>query len=154
VCLRHARVYFLHAEWNFQTHCDFDTHECDYNTHKSDFYTQIVILRLMSVITTHMSVTYSRTSWISTRCVWLAHEPTKINVRLPKNSRLGSDYSGYTTRTQKTTSVIFTSCVWCWHRACDFVTLRVILALCLWRLHDWTKEVLWIWKIRVSKKIF
>jgi hypothetical protein len=68
------RVYFLHAEINFHTKCDlethkcdYDTHDCDFNMHKSDFYTQSVILTRMSVITTRASVIYTRTSWISTR---------------------------------------------------------------------------------------
>jgi hypothetical protein len=61
------RVWFLHAECNFHTHCDFDTHECDnytqncdFNTHKSDFYEQSVIMKLTSVNTTRMSVISTR----------------------------------------------------------------------------------------------
>jgi hypothetical protein len=36
-CIRHSIVWFIHAERNFHTHCDFDTHECDYDTHDCDF---------------------------------------------------------------------------------------------------------------------
>jgi hypothetical protein len=44
-------VWFLHAECNFQTQCNFDTHKCDYdsynydfNTHECEFHTQSVFL--------------------------------------------------------------------------------------------------------------
>jgi hypothetical protein len=46
-----ARVWFLHEECYFHTHCAFDTlecdhdiHDCGFNMHKKDFYTQSVIL--------------------------------------------------------------------------------------------------------------
>jgi hypothetical protein len=100
VWLQHARVCFLHVDYNFRTHCDFDTHECDYdtheyvfNTHKSDFYTQSVTLTRLSVIMTLTKVITTRTS-VTYSCVWLLHEQTKIKVRLP-------------------------SCVWFRHSACD-----------------------------------
>jgi hypothetical protein len=53
------RVWFPHAECNFQTQfnfdthkCDYDTYNCDFNTHKSNFYAQSVMLTYMSVIMT------------------------------------------------------------------------------------------------------
>jgi hypothetical protein len=33
------KVWFLHAECNFHTQCDGETHKCDFITQKSDFYT-------------------------------------------------------------------------------------------------------------------
>jgi hypothetical protein len=36
---RLCSVWFLNADCNFHTRCDFNTHECDFKTHKSDFYT-------------------------------------------------------------------------------------------------------------------
>jgi hypothetical protein len=65
-------VWFIHAECNLHTYCDFDTHECDYDTHDCDFkthksvlYTQSVILARMSVILTLTRVITTRTSVIS-----------------------------------------------------------------------------------------
>jgi hypothetical protein len=78
-------------ECDFHTQCDIDshewdndTHDCNFNMHKYDFYSQ-------SVISTRMSVIYAHMSWVSTRCVCFKDETTKINVRLPKKSGLGSD---------------------------------------------------------------
>jgi hypothetical protein len=88
-----------------------------FNTHKSNFYTQSVILTHMSVIMTLTSVITTRTSWISTRRVWILHEPTKINVRLPKNFGFGFDQRLYQTH------------VWFSYHAYDAGTLGVILAL-------------------------
>jgi hypothetical protein len=80
---------------------------CDLITHKSDFYAQSVILTRMSVTTTCTSVIYTRTSWISTWYVWLENEPTKINIRSPKNLNWVLT-SGYTT----STIVILSPGVW------------------------------------------
>jgi hypothetical protein len=51
-CERHSRVWFIDAEGNFHTHCDFDKHECDHDCDKSDFYTQSLILTRICVIMT------------------------------------------------------------------------------------------------------
>jgi hypothetical protein len=52
-------VWFLHAECNFQTQCDFDTHKCDNDTYNCDF-------------NKHKSVFHMQSA-ISTRRVWFLH---------------------------------------------------------------------------------
>jgi uncharacterized membrane protein YwzB len=79
------RVWFLHAECNFHTQCDVETHKCDYYTHDCDFNMHKVDFYTQNVITTRTSEINTHTSSISTRYVWLQNEPTKINVRSPKN---------------------------------------------------------------------
>jgi hypothetical protein len=71
---------FIHAECNFHTQSDFDTHECDkdthncdFNMHKSDFYTQSVILTRISVNSTRTSVISTRTSLTSASRVRYPH---------------------------------------------------------------------------------
>jgi hypothetical protein len=68
---------FIHAECDFHTQCDFDTHECnnncDFNTHKRDLYAQCVILTRMSVILTRMSVSMKVTSVITTPISVMIH---------------------------------------------------------------------------------
>jgi hypothetical protein len=82
----HARVWFLHADCNFQTQCDFDTHKCDndtnnceINTHKSDNYTQSVMLTRMSVI---MTLTKVITTLIRATLLCDVHTHTMINTRM------------------------------------------------------------------------
>jgi hypothetical protein len=87
--LGHARVWFIHAECNFNTHsriftrrvwfyrqrkfdmyvCEKDTHEYDIYTLKCDSYTQSVV-STRSVISTSTKVIPTRTSVISTRRLW------------------------------------------------------------------------------------
>jgi hypothetical protein len=59
VILTRMRVNMAHAECNFHTNCDFDTHGCDLNTHISDFYMQSVVLTRMSMITTSYKGDYN-----------------------------------------------------------------------------------------------
>jgi hypothetical protein len=74
-------VWYIHADCNFYTHYDFETHECDYdphdcdfNTHKSDLYTQSVILTSTSVITTRR-LRFPPTHWEfdTHECVYDTH---------------------------------------------------------------------------------
>jgi hypothetical protein len=114
-----------------------------------------VILTRTNVITTLTNVISTRTRVISIRRVgfwhvwvwlrhaqvWLVHARVEFQhdacdfntnqLKLTYDYKKNPDWvlnSGYITRT----SVTFTSCVWYWHPACDFGTLSLILALCLW----------------------
>jgi hypothetical protein len=66
VWFQHTLVWFIHAE------CDFHT-QCDFGTHKSDLYTQSVILTHTNVITTLTTVISTRTRVIFIRRVWFIH---------------------------------------------------------------------------------
>jgi hypothetical protein len=114
-CKTHTRVWCLHAG------CDINTQECDFNTDKSDFNTHKCDLHTKSVIFIHTSVTKTRKVWFLHARLW--NYPTKMNVRLPKQSGLGFEW--WLHDTQKCDFDTH-ECDFLTH-ACDLNTLRVEL---------------------------
>jgi hypothetical protein len=69
---------------DFHTHkCDFDIHECEYNTQECNF--GVISTRIDFVLFLFVK----RVSEITT--LTRVYSSTKINVRLPKKTGLGSD---------------------------------------------------------------
>jgi hypothetical protein len=89
------------------------SHLC-FNTHKIEFYTQSVILTYMSLIMTRTNVITTRTSVISTRTRLISTRRVRLPHAECDYDTLECDYD----TSGLYTSVIFTSCVWCWHPGC------------------------------------
>jgi hypothetical protein len=129
---------FQHAEWNFHTQWDVETHKCDYdsygchfNTHKSDFYTQSVMLTRMSVIMTltkglwHLYVLKPHSACRNHSNVWSSHaycDEHECNFWMQ---------SVIPTRT----SMIYVCRVWFPHAECDFYTQSNVHTQCDVKMH-------------------
>jgi hypothetical protein len=95
--------HFIHADFNFHTHYDFDSHkcdndtyDCDFNTHKSDSNMQSVILTRMSVIMT-LTIVIPIKITNKFRIVWFTHQTCDAG----------------------TLRVTLAPWVWFWHSVCD-----------------------------------
>jgi hypothetical protein len=93
VWFQHALAWFIYADFHTQcdveTHkCDNDTHDCEFNTQKSDWFLHAECY--FDTYDTNECDLHTHELNFN-RYVWLYNEPTKMNVRSPKKSGLGSD---------------------------------------------------------------
>jgi hypothetical protein len=119
-----ARVWFLHEECNFHTHCDFDTlecdydiHDCDFNLHKKDFYIRYVWVWFLyaewsfhtpSDFDTHECDCDTYDCDLYTHSVILKHMSVIMTLRSVITKRTSVNYVRI--------SWISTQCVWLYHK--------------------------------------